>query len=54
MEQYSDLNLGLDDAAVISTAERLGIGRILTVDVRHFRAIRSASGKPFTLFPADA
>ena len=48
-----DLNLGLADAAVIATAERLNVQRILTVDERQFRAVRSVDGKPFTLVPAD-
>jgi len=52
--QYSTLDLGLADAAVIATAERLGIRRVLTVDERHFRVVRSSDGKPFTLLPADA
>jgi len=54
IDQYATLNLGLADAAVIATAERLGTRRILTVDERHFRVVRSADGKPFTLLPADA
>jgi predicted nucleic acid-binding protein len=49
---YRDLDLGLADAAVIATAERLGIKRILTVDERDFRAVRPRKG-PFTLLPAD-
>ncbi len=52
--QYNALNLGLADAAVIATAERLGTRRILTVDERHFRVVRASDGKPFTLLPADA
>jgi predicted nucleic acid-binding protein len=51
---YRDLDLGLADAAVIATAERLGVRRILTVDERDFRAVRGADGKPFRLLPADA
>jgi predicted nucleic acid-binding protein len=54
LELYADLRLGLADAAVISTAERLGVHRILTVGERHFRVIRSINGKPFTLLPADS
>ncbi len=50
---YADLDLGLCGAAVIATAERLGVHRILTVDERDFRVVRSADGKPFTLLPAD-
>src|SRR5712692_9359003 len=51
--KYRDLDVGLADAAVVATAERLGINRILTVDERHFRAFRSKRGRPFTLLPAD-
>ncbi len=51
--QYRDLDLGLADAAVIATAERLGIDRILTVDERDFRVVRSKRGRPFVLLPAD-
>jgi len=54
VQTYANLNLGIADASVIATAERLGAERILTVDERHFRAVRSAKGSPFTLLPADA
>jgi uncharacterized protein len=54
IEQYRDLDLGLADAAVVATAERLDVRRIMTVDERDFRAIRSADGGPFTLLPADS
>ena len=49
---YRDFDLGLADTAVMATAERLGISNILTVDERHFRAVRPRSG-PFILLPAD-
>jgi len=51
---YRSLDLGLADSAVMATAERLGVDRILTVDERHFRAVRSKGGKPFVILPADA
>lgn len=54
IQQYRALDIGLADAAVIATAERIGTTRILTVDERHFRAVRASDGKPFTLLPADA
>jgi len=54
LQTYSKLNLGLADASVIATAERLGTRRIFTVDERHFRVILSATGFTFTLLPADA
>ncbi len=50
---YRDLDLGLVDAAVIATAERLGIQNILTVDERDFRAVHPRKGT-FILLPADA
>ena len=49
---YSALDIGLADAAVVATAERLRVPRILTVDERDFRAIRPRRGH-FTLLPAD-
>lgn len=51
--KYQDLDLGLSDASVVAIAERLGANRILTVDQRDFRAIRSVQGRPFRLLPAD-
>lgn len=54
IERYRDLDLGLADAAVVATAERLDVRRIMTVDERDFRAIRPADGRPFTLLPADS
>jgi predicted nucleic acid-binding protein len=54
IDQYSNLDLGLADAAVIAAAERLGTRRILTVDERRFRVVRGSDGKPFTLLPADS
>ena len=53
LAKYRELDLGLADAAVIATAERLRIDRILTVHERNFRAVRSESGKAFVLLPAD-
>ena len=50
---YRDLDLGFADSAVMATAERLGIQRILTVDERDFRAVRPRKGS-FILLPADA
>ena len=40
MAQYRDLPLGLADASVVATAERLQNQRVFTVDQRHFRAVR--------------
>ena len=53
LSRYEDLDLGLADASVIATAERLRIPAILTVDERDFRAVRNTRGEPFVLLPAD-
>lgn len=50
---YRDLDIGLADAAVIAVAERLNARHILTVDERHFRAIKPRKGS-FKLLPRDA
>src|SRR5258708_3571281 len=54
IETYRDLDLGLADACVIAFAGPLDSLRILTVDERHFRVVRTARGKPLVLLPADA
>lgn len=51
VRQYADLKLGGTDAAVIATAERLGITRVATVDRRHFTVVRPKHVKSFTLLP---
>jgi uncharacterized protein len=51
---YRDRDLGLADAAVVATAERLRVHHLLTVDERDFRAVVPADGRPFALLPADA
>lgn len=51
--RFRDLDLGLADASVIATAERLSVNRVLTVDERDFRVVVPKSGRPFTLIPAD-
>ncbi len=54
MMQYRDLRLGIADASVAATAERMGLRRVLTVDDRHFRAIRPRGLGHFVILPADA
>lgn len=51
LRQYSNLDLGLADASVVATAERLRTGRILTVDYRDFSVLRSADGERFSIVP---
>ena len=53
MHRYRDLAIGLADASLVVLAGRYGTERILTLDERHFRALRSPRGRPFELLPAD-
>ena len=54
VERYRDLPLGLADASLVVLADRYETETILTLDERHFRVVRSLSGRPFRLLPADA
>jgi predicted nucleic acid-binding protein len=53
IDRYRDLGIGLADASLVVLAEREGTRRILTLDERHFRALRASDGRPFVLLPAD-
>jgi predicted nucleic acid-binding protein len=53
IERYSDLELGIADASMVVIAARHGIHDLLTLDERHFRAVRALDGQPFRLLPAD-
>jgi uncharacterized protein len=54
MERYADLEIGLADASVVVLANRYDTLDILTLDERHFRALRGPRDRPFRLLPADA
>jgi predicted nucleic acid-binding protein len=51
VEQYADFPLGGTDASVIALAERLGTELIITLDERHFRAVRPRHCAAFRLLP---
>lgn len=51
VERYADLRLGTADAATIVLADRLDTDLIVTLDRRHFAAVRSPSGRHFRLLP---
>ena len=51
--RYRDLRLGLADASLVVLAERYDTLDILTLDERHFRAVRGPGGRSFRLLPAD-
>lgn len=54
LQKYSEMRIGLADASLAVLAERYGTMRILTLDERHFRAIKPLHADAFTLLPADA
>ena len=53
MRRYANLAIGLADASIVVLAQRHGTRDVLTLDERHFRAVRAADGRRFRLLPAD-
>lgn len=51
VERYRDFPLGGADASLIALAERLNVETIVTLDERHFRAVRPWHRKTFRLVP---
>ncbi len=51
VEQYADFPLGGTDASVVALAERFKTDLLITLDRRHFSAVRSRQGKRFRLLP---
>ena len=51
--RHTGLGLGLADASIVVLANRHGVRDLLTLDERHFRALRGPGGRPFRLLPAD-
>ena len=51
VERYRDQNIGIADASIVVLAGRFKTDRILTLDHRHFRVIRTVTGGPFSLLP---
>lgn len=54
IDRYADLDLGLADASIVVLAGRYDVSDVLTLDERHFRAIRDHRGRAFRLLPSDA
>jgi len=54
VERYRDLRIGLADASIVVLAGRYRTNRVLTLDERHFRSLRTPQGEPFVILPADA
>jgi predicted nucleic acid-binding protein len=53
IDRHADLAIGLADASIVVLAERHGAHDVLTLDARHFRALRTRDRKRFRLLPAD-
>ena len=53
IDRYRDLDIGLADASIVVLADRAGTTDVLTLDERHFRAMRALNGETFRLLPAD-
>jgi predicted nucleic acid-binding protein len=51
VEQYADFPLGGTDASVIALAERLDAPVVITLDRRHFAAVRPRHVDAFTILP---
>jgi hypothetical protein len=51
VRQYADFPLGGTDASVIALAERVGAEIVLTLDRRHFGAVRPLHCERFRLLP---
>jgi predicted nucleic acid-binding protein len=51
--KYRDLKIGLADASIVVLAARHMTTRVLTFDLRHFRAMEPLQGGSFTILPAD-
>ena len=48
---YSDLDLGMVDASVITVCEKLGEKKVATLDQRHFRVVRPRHCDHLLLLP---
>lgn len=53
LARYPKLQIGLADASLVVLAERHRARDILTLDERHFRAVRPRGRKRFRLLPLD-
>ena len=49
--EYSDLPLGIVDASVVASCERLGVSTLATLDRRHFSIVRPRHREALTLLP---
>jgi len=53
LRRYRDLEIGLADASIVVLAQRYGVLDVLTLDHRHFQALRGPGSKRFRLRPGS-
>jgi uncharacterized protein len=53
MRRFAELQIGLTDASLVVLAARHDCGDVLTLDERHFRALRYGADQTFRVLPAD-
>lgn len=53
VRRYRELEIGLADASIVVLSHRHACLDVLTLDERHFRALRGHRGRRFRLLPAD-
>lgn len=53
VDRYADLAIGLADASIVVLAERHNVNIVLSLDQRHFRAMRIERRKRFKILPFD-
>jgi len=51
--KYHDLRIGLADASIVVLAGLYACRDVLTLDIRHFRALRPPGRRSFRILPAD-
>jgi predicted nucleic acid-binding protein len=54
VRRYREHDIGLAEASIVVLAGRLETSRVLTLDERQFRVLRTPSGRRFKILPADA
>ncbi len=52
VDRYRDLQIGATDVSLVVLARRYGTDRLLTLDRRHFSAVRTVEGRAFELLPS--
>jgi predicted nucleic acid-binding protein len=53
MRRYGDLQIGLAEASIVVLAERHGTTAVLTLDLRHFQALRVGGRKRLRIVPGE-